>query len=454
MFRLRLFFKGLYLAWKRYGRISWEKLLEPAINLAHGFPVQAALAEAFRKNFHILRSSPSLSKNFLKADGSIYKKGEILKRPELANTLKALSREGGMTFYNGSLSKLILMDLNDIGSVITQKDLEQYNAYFSEPISSYLPSLNLKVLSPPPPSAGAAFQVILKILDRFNFDKSTLTSTKFAANFYHVLIESFKFGFAAKTRLGDPTFNPTMNTIVKDILSKRKIDEIISKIDLKETHNISYYEPVNTVEEDHGTTHVAVLGPTGDAVSVTSTINLSFGARVVGKRTGIIFNDQMDDFSRLKNNQNFWKALNSPANHMKPGKRPQSSTCGSIFIDKFNNVRFIVGASGGTKIPPAVATVTALALWLEKSLKEAVDLARLHHQLQPNIVLYETLFPRPILVGLRKKGHKLIKQTSELGVAVCQALKNNCNRRKIWESAKKCLQSVSDFRKNGAPDAY
>ncbi|CAD5122694.1 DgyrCDS11104 [Dimorphilus gyrociliatus] len=445
---------GLHKAWSKFGKLPWSDLFEPIIKLAEGFPVQHALAEAFKKNFDMLKSSPSLSKTFLKHDGSIYKEGEILKRENLAESLKKISKEGAKAFYNGSLTEDILLDLQDHGSIIKKEDLNQFEAYFARPVKSNLSSLNITVYSPPPPSSGPAYQLMLNLLDHLNLSPQNISEFEKSVDLYHSLIEIFKFGFAAKSFLGDPSFNRFMNHTVEDMLSESTIKRILSKIDMNRTHDVPYYEPAGEISETHGTTHVAVISPNGDAVSVTSTINLSFGSRKVGERTGIIFNNQMDDFSRISTKENFWGALNSPANQIRPGKRPQSSTCGSIFTDFSGNVKFVVGASGGTKIPPAVLTVSAFALWLQKDVDDAVNIARFHHQLMPNRVLYESALPKSLIQALKKRGHKMVEQSPELGVAVCQAIKSNCSTTNLWDATNICLHSVSDFRKSGGPDAY
>ncbi|KAL3872307.1 hypothetical protein ACJMK2_040240 [Sinanodonta woodiana] len=391
--------KGLHNIWKIGGKLPWKHLFQPTIKLCRdGFKVGQTLADSIQSTSHFYRNHANLREMVTNPQtGTYYRKGDIMRRPKLAATLEIIANEGPDAFYNGSLSVNITQDIQDAGGIITEDDLRGYTAIQKDPLIITLHDQS-KVFSPPPPSSGAVYQLILNILDGYNYTDTSIKTDQDATVFWHRVVEAFKHAYSQRTHLGDDdveneNFKSHIKELVRNMTSLEYGKSNRAKINDNRTFGTDYYEPQFDVKTDHGTSHVSVLGPNGDAVSITSTINLFFGSKVVGSRTGILFNDEMDDFS-TPNTINAFGVPASPANFIKPGKRPLSSMTPSVVIGPDNDVRLVVGASGGTSITTATALVTIETLWLKWGIKEAIDFPRIHHQLVPQTVDVERGFPQ------------------------------------------------------------
>ncbi|CAC5395661.1 GGT1_5 [Mytilus coruscus] len=437
--------RGLWLAHQIGGKLPWKELFKPSIKLCReGIVVGNPTAFAISRQTENIKKFQGLKDLLVNPEtGLLYEAGDKIKRPKLARTLKIIANEGVDAFYNGRLSKDIVADIQDAGGIITEDDLAKYTALRKDPVVVKL-NLDKTVFSPPPPSSGAIVQFILKILDGYNLNEKSLSCKQKEIVLWHRIIEAFKFGFATRTNLGDgdvenEAFREKLNEFLSTLTSEEFVDEIRSQISDSQTFGTDYYGPTffDTVNSS-GTSHLSVLAPNGDAVSVTSTINFFFGSKVVGSRTGIIFNNQMDDFSTPN-------AIipESPANFIKPGKRPLSSMSPSIIVGPDGVVNLIVGASGGTKIITSSVLVTVLTQWLGFSIKEAIDHRRLHHRLLPPIVDVERGFPQFILDGLVLRGHNITVQDSAGSVV-----------QGVLQRREGCVTANSDFRKEGLPDGF
>ncbi|XP_033749148.1 glutathione hydrolase 1 proenzyme-like [Pecten maximus] len=390
--------KGLYTAWKLGGKLPWKTLFQPTIRLLRdGMPVNSALAASIESNAHYYPKHDNLRR--LVTDphtGLLYKEGETIKWPKLAATFTTIANEGPDAFYNGSLSRNIVQDIQDAGGIITEQDLLDYTAPVKDPLVIRLID-NSSVFSPPPPSSGAVYDMILNIVDEFGMSIHSVSTPQKKVLAWHRIIEAFKFAFAKRSDLGDgdgedDAFRSHLAELVRNMTSESFAAYVRSRIDDDRTHDTMYYGPTFYDVTKTSTAHLSVLAPNGDAVSVTSTINLQFGSKVVGTRTGILFNNQMDDFS-TPNTTNHFGVPASAANFIKPLKRPLSSMCPSIITDSNGIVRLVVGASGGTKITTATAMVTIETLWFGMNVKQAIDHRRIHHQLLPKEIAVENGFP-------------------------------------------------------------
>lgn len=225
--------------------------------------------------------------------------------------------------------------------------------------------------------------------------------------YWQRLVETFKHAYGLRTNLGDIQFEPSVRERYEQMIDPDFAARIRKLIEDDVTfENIAHYGANYSNVPDQGTAHISVLAPNGDAVSVTSTINGHLGAKVRSQQTGFILNDQMDDFATPGNVNTFDMPAN-PANYIRPGKRPLSSTCPSIVLDDSGDVRLVVGAAGGARIPTAVAQTILRYFVLQEPIDVAVNAGRLHHQLTPMHIDMEPSVPKHTLEHLLQVGHRI-----------------------------------------------
>lgn len=429
---------GFWMAHRLAGRLPWKKLFEPVIEMcANGFQVSNTLANAIKTNQKAIKENKGLAKIFVNPEtNDTYKLNDLIRMPQLARTFKIISEQSPNSFYNGSLTKLMVKEINQNGGNVTLEDFQSYRAILKEPLLVNLND-NFQILTQPLPSSGILVSSILKIMNAFNM---TNTPEFDQPLFYHRLVETFKHAFSHRNHFGDDNFlNQTeVQRLMDNLVDDQYLEAIRAKINDTRTFNQSYYGFSSGVN-DHGTAHISVLDEDGDAVSLTSSINTYFGAKYAGLKTGIIYNNQMDDFS-TPNLVNYYGLKPSEANYIEPGKRPLSSMSPVIIIDEKADVRLVIGASGGTKIITSIAQVVYKNLWVGKNIKESIDDPRIHHQLDPNFIEVEEEFSEEITNYLQNIGHKL--KCFSTGGSIVQAVFRNDS----------IILANSDFRKGGQPD--
>ncbi|CAH1772931.1 unnamed protein product [Owenia fusiformis] len=434
--------KGYKKAHDLYGKMAWKDLFEPVIKMAEdGIVISATLGSVLKRSEEAVKADPGLRALYVNnGTGELYKEGDTIKMPKLARTLRTVANEGIESMYSkaGTLAADVVADINEAGGIITLDDLDQYTVTTKEPLNITLGDDSV-VYSTPPPGSGAVMELIVNILDGYGFNEDSM-NTKNSALTYHRIIEAFKFGFAKRTELGDEDFIE-ISDLLANMTSRSYADAIRSRISDNTTHDTLYYGPTYYDQIKTGTAHISVVGANGDAVSVTSTINLYFGSKVKGSRTGIVFNDEMDDFS-TSNLTNAFGIRPSPANKIVPKKRPLSSMCPTIVVNKDGDVELVVGAAGGTRITTASALVLIRSLMIGEGIKEAIDAPRLHHQLLPKEVQMEANFSKRDKEELEKLGHEFKVST---GISVVQAVLRGKDGK---------LYANSDYRKGGYTDGY
>ncbi|XP_063704407.1 scoloptoxin SSD14-like [Culicoides brevitarsis] len=412
--------KGYYEAHKKYGKLPWESLLRPVVKLCNeGHIVSYYLAKVLKTRETQILNEPSLREVFINPEtNQTWREGDILKRPKLAETLQKIANEGADALYskNGTLLKTFVDDIKYFGGIITEEDLVSYSVEWGSPDKALLQNgeKELTLHSHGLPGAGSILTLILHIINGYKLDESSLS--------YHRIIESFKFGYALRTKLADKRFVEGIDELVKNLTDPNYANILRSKIDDTQTFDsYKHYGAEFSAIEDYGTAHISVLAENGDAVSATGTINLIMGAMLRSPSTGIMLNDEMDDFS-TPNTINEFGIPASPANFIKPGKKPLSSMVPSILLNKNGSVRLVIGAAGGSKITTSVAYVILHHIFLNQTLDAALKKKRLHHQLVPYHIQYEEGFDENLLEELKMYKHKLQEVSSEAGFAAVVAI--------------------------------
>jgi len=451
--------KGYFEAKERFGNssIPMTRLVEPVVKMCkEGIKTTRSSARAIEKSIKHIKSDPLLRETFY-PDGVMIKEGDLHYRPRLAATLELLAKNGSADpFYHGEMGESIIEELQKQGAILTMDDLKNYRVKLEEPLQMTL-SNNLTIHTPTMPSSGIVTAFIIKMLQTAL--ASNKYTTKNVLESYQVFAEACKYGFAQRMHLGDMKDNPVANITkkaIENMMSEDWLNTIMEKLSMDETfedpNHYSIDVPIRTVSDDHGTTHINVLAPNGDAVSVTSTVNYYFGSKIMSE-TGIIFNNEMDDFATDPEKPNLYGLFPTEANHISPGRRPLSSMSPTIVVDdKSKRPRLVIGASGGPSIITSVAWVAMHHLLLEKNIKEAIDEPRLHHQLLPMTLRHEKLMPKGIVDHLRDIGHNMTEFDPYFGDGYVGARVQAIASHSFPEID--ILTANNDKRKSGSTDGF
>ncbi|HUT95937.1 MAG TPA: gamma-glutamyltransferase [Thermoguttaceae bacterium] len=396
---------------REYGKRDLRDLLLPAAEIAErGFPIQRAYAGAIKHLAEKLARFEGSRAVLLKPDGSPYLSGEVLKQPDLARTYRAIADEGIDWFYRGPLAREVGRWMAEHGGIITAEDFAGYRARVREPVVTTYRGYTI-VGFPPPSSGGVHVAQILNILERF--DLKGLYERQ-PATFYHVVAEAMKRAFADRAHwLGDPDFAD----VPRGLVDREYGAELSTRIVLDRVTPVATHGEPPRWQQDHfgkHTTHIAAVDSEGNWVAITATVNGGFGSKVIVPGTGVILNNQMDDFSAAPGAPNAAGLLGAEANAIAPGKRPLSSMSPTVVL-KDGKPILTLGAAGGPKIITQVLMTILYHLDLGMDLPEALAAPRIHHQWQPDELVVEQSLDPAIVAALEKLGHK-VKRTRSVGV--------------------------------------
>jgi gamma-glutamyltranspeptidase/glutathione hydrolase len=404
---------GLYEIHKKFGSLSWSETIAPAIKLARdGFPLYEHLQKAIQDRIHLLKSDPEASSIFLTLDGQVPRLGTMIIQENLAKTLEIIASEGKKGFYSGKIADLIIKTVRSKRGILSHKDLRDYRMVERVPVSSNYKGLN--IFSMPPPSSGGIHIIqILKMLEPYqlkNLGPQTTASVNLIAN-------SMQRAFQDRALyLGDPDFNTIP---VDDLLNEKRLMEISKTI----SSNAIRAESLKAVKlpyESSETTHFSLADKEGNLIASTQTINGWFGSGVIAQGTGIILNNEMDDFAQKVGALNLFGAVGGDKNLVQALKRPLSSMSPTIIL-KNDQPMMALGSPSGTRIISCVVQTILNSLEFEMPLYEAVAATRIHQQWQPDELKVESPFlSNDVENELASKGHNIVH--GNLGCSI-QAIK-------------------------------
>lgn len=398
---------GLYEAWKRQGSLPWATLLAPAIRLAReGHRVDAERSDDIASDTARLARFPASRQQFLPG-GHTPAPGTLWTQPDLARTLQLISDSGPNVFYRGQIADLIVAEMQRGGGLITKNDLRRYRPKWRTPIQ--LRYRGYAVYSMPPASSGGVTMgEILNIMEGYD----TLPAVGTAA-YTHLLAESMRRAFMDRNKwLGDPDF---VRMPLERLLSKSYAAELRAQIDPRRATPT----PPQTAGggEAMHTTHYAIVDATGNAASVTTTLNGGFGSAVTVTGGGFLLNNEMDDFTSAPGKPNMYGLVQGEANAIAPGKRMLSAMTPSIVLDRDGHLLMVVGTPGGPTIITTVAQVILDVLDQGMTLADAVAAPRIHHQGLPDVIRYEHGgLTDGTVAALRAMGHEVEMRRSTSGI--------------------------------------
>lgn len=391
---------GLDFAHKKYGKLPWKKLLAPAINLAeNGFHISEHLSNNFKFFRNEFLKYPSSFRVFLKKDRSTYSAGEIWRQPDLARTLKRIQKFGREDFYRGQTAKLISEFMRKNGGLINFEDLKKYNAVERKPIHTTYRGYDVYSMGLPS-SGGIVLSEMLNILEGYDLKSLGHNSVLYL----HVLTEAMRLAYLDRARyLGDIDSNP--NIPVTILCSKEYASRLRSMIPMDKAAN-SKIEDLEQLPESPHTTHLSVLDSTGNAVSLTYTIEEWFGSKIVVDGAGFLLNNEMGDFNPIPGRTDEKGMIGTKPNLIAPEKRMLSSMCPTIIL-KDQQPFLLIGSPGGRSIPNTVLQVVLNVIDFNMNISDAISSKRINHQWMPDITFFEEgLFSIDSLKAYENMGHK------------------------------------------------
>lgn len=424
------------LAVKKHGKLKLADLLLPAADIAEkGFPIDEVYARKLAATANKLKLFPASKAVFFNADGAHLKKGDLLIQKDLANTYRMIAKHGIEWFYEGEYARKVEDWMKANAGILTAADFAHYKAVEREPVRASYRGYDI-VAMPPPSSGGVHVAQILSIIEQFPIRHFRASSR------VHVITEAMKLAFADRAYwLGDPDFVKVPRGLVDPAYAK----ELAAKIHLDHATPVpSHGTPAHWEGDVFGkhTTHLSTADAEGNWVALNQTINTAFGSKVIVPGTGVLLNDEMDDFAVQPGAPNAFKLVGAEANSIAPGKRPLSSMSPTL-VFKDGKPLLTVGAAGG----PTIITQTLLLISnvIDQGMEPTAALKepRFHQQWQPDELKIETTFDESTLKRVESFGHKLERSA---GFGACQCV--------MWDEKRKLLVPAHDPRVAGKADGY
>ncbi len=423
----------------QHGRGGWTESLREAAEVAtEGYSVGGATASAIRRRASELKRFPASAAKFLGDDGKPPELGSVFRQPDLGQTLTSLAAEGPDWFYRGPFAAACEKWMSGNGGMLTAKDFAGYVAKSRSPLTSRYRDWRV-VGFPPPSSGGIHIAQMLMMLERFPVKSLLATDPAVAA---HLMAEVMKRAFADRAHwLGDADFAEVPRGLIDPDYCRSLADDI----DLERATPVQSHGVPPRAEDDlfsrRHTTHLTTADGDGNWVAITNTVNTTFGSCVVIPGTGVVMNNEMDDFSIAPGTPNAFGLLGAEANAIAPGKRPLSSMSPTIILDAEGQPRLTCGAAGGPRIINATLQCIVRVIDLGMTVDEALAAPRVHHQWSPDRLMMEPTWDRAITAAVRDRGHSLSPPGN---IAVVQAIERTVDGR---------LRASVDPRVDGAAAA-
>ncbi|KAL8950941.1 MAG: hypothetical protein Q9222_003063 [Ikaeria aurantiellina] len=405
---------GLDYIHSRYGKLPWSEVIMPSVAIArNGFTVSGDLWKAMglpKAHDRRRHAKPIFDHSFLTDDpawaadfapnGTRVGLGDVMTRQRYADTLEEIATNGIDSFYNGQFAHQIARTVGQREGIMTLEDIQTYTATSRRPVE--MTFRGQRILSCGVPASGAVTLSILKTIEGYR----DFTAPENVNLSTHRMTEAMRFGYGKRASFGDPDYVDDYKNLENDMLTASYADSIRRRILDDRTLNVSAYDPDGfEVGDSHGTSQITTIDASGLAISLTTTVNLYFGSHVMVPESGIILNNQMNDFS-IPNVSNVFGYQPSPANYIRPFKRPLSSMAPLIAESPASSGTIsVMGSAGGSRIITALAQIAMHMLLYNRTAHEAIRAPRLHDQLVPNLSAFEWGYENATVAAMREKGH-------------------------------------------------
>ncbi|XP_050350816.1 glutathione hydrolase 1 proenzyme-like [Nymphalis io] len=432
---------------REYGRLPWGDLIRPTAELCRqGHRVSQYMGRVLKSYSSRIHAEPSMSELYVNPETKeVWNEGDLIREPTLARTLDVIAEEGPEAIHNGSLTEALVRDIRNFGGIITEDDLRNYQVEWQEPIAVPL-SEDHTLYSVPLPGSGSVLAFILNMLRDW---VGSGTDVAYGTNLYwHRVVETFKYAYAKRTGLGDPSRSNLPYDIrelernLSDAAWAREFRNVVD--DTRTFSDWRHYGALFEGADDHGTAHVVVVAPDGSVVSATSTINYIWGSQRRSTSLGIMLNNEMDDFA-IPHRESAYGMPPSPANMLAPGLQPLSSMVPSIVLSRNGTADLIIGAAGGTKITTQVALVAMHTILERNELPVVIQRPRLHHQLVPMEIEHEADFNPDVLASLRARGHATTALGPTAGFAAMVGAARDADGLLVAQTDRRRIGSVDGF---------